>query len=528
MSLRARILVLMAIIVTAVFAMTAMIYLTIRGTEFYRQRVAFAHYQLAAMMELAKAANRYSERAAEVLLLGEAQMPDFVSSRSEVEAGFANLLRVTRAELEFLEDWPEAELAEEAREIDEVEHLRQLYMEIDRGVERVFFYNATARRADALTIFRDEIATRLKADLERRLAEAIAGEREEVSRAEAAATELSRRWTIALAATALLGLTISAGATVLLSRSLSGSIGRLMEGAAAIAHGTLGHRIPLVGHDELAVLSRQFNDMANRIEDQQRRLMLAKSELESQILERTAELQQANARLRHLDRSRVQFLADVSHELRTPLTIVRGEAEVSLRGASRSIDEYRDTLERIVREVAQMSQLVDDLLFLARSESDTIRFEMRPIVLQDVLSEAVAAGEALTKPGTVRLDQEWPDDPIRVDADPQRLKQAVVILVDNAIKYSGSGDAVRVTARRNGGFAEVSVIDHGPGIQSDDLPFVFERFYRGGAGGGTDLGGSGLGLPIAKWIAEKHGGQIAVSSQPHLQTEFKLWLPLES
>jgi signal transduction histidine kinase len=254
--------------------------------------------------------------------------------------------------------------------------------------------------------------------------------------------------------------------------------------------------------------------------------MLAKQDLESQVLERTAALQQANARLQHLDRSRVRFLADISHELRTPLTVVRGEAEVSLRGTARPEQEYRETLEQIVQQAAEMSRLVEDLLFLARSESDTIGLETRPVILQEVLAEALAAGEALTGPNSVRLERRWPNEPILVQADPQRLKQAVVILVDNAIKYSENADVVRVAAKANGRFAEVSVIDHGPGIPGDDLPYVFERFYRGGVGRSRELGGSGLGLPIAKWIAENHGGAISVTSEPYRETEFKIRLPM--
>ncbi len=526
MSLRARILLLMAIIAASVFAMAAMVYLTIRGTDFYRERVAFAHQQLAAMTILARSASHYSGQISEVLLLGESEMPDFAAARAEVEANFAELQRVTRAEVAFLEGLPAAEAAQEAQEFAQIDALHRVYREVDRSAERVFLLNAGARRVEALGVFRAEIENRLSAELQRLLAAAIAGEREEVATAEAMAAALSRRLTIALAATAVLGLAVSLGAALLLSRSLSGSIGRLMEGAAAIGQGSLRHRIAAAGHDELAVLSRRFNEMADQLEDQQHRLMLAKSDLESQVEARTAELQRLNARLQHLDRSRLQFLADISHELRTPLTIVRGEAEVCLRGASRSKDEYRDTLERIVQETGQMSQLVDDLLFLARSEADSIRFEMRPVALQDVLAEALAASEGLAKPGAVRLDRDWPDEPIRIEADPQRVKQAVVILVDNAIKYSENADVVRVTAGRDGAVAEVTVVDHGPGIASGDLPYVFERFFRGGARTG-DLGGSGLGLPIAKWIAEKHGGTISVNSEPYRRTEFRIRLPLE-
>jgi signal transduction histidine kinase len=526
MSLRARIVLLVAVVAAAVFAMAGMVYVTIRGTDFYRERLAHAHQQLAAMTALARSASHYSEQIAEVLLLGEAEMPEFAAARDAVEADFAELERVTRAEAAFLQGRPEAKAADDDQEFDQVELLQGLYREVDRAAERVFLLNAGARRVEALAIFRAEIENRLNAELQLLLARAIASERDEVARAEAQAAALSRRRTIALAAAAVLGLAVTLGAALLLSRSLAGSIGRLMEGAAAIGQGSLRHRIPAAGRDELAVLSRRFNEMADQLEDQQRRLIAAKSELESQVEARTAELQRVNARLQELDRARLQFLADISHELRTPLTIVRGEAEVSLRGASRAADEYRDTLERIVQETGQMAQLVDDLLFLARSEAGTIRFEARPVILQDVLAEAVAAGEGLIQPGRIRLDRDWPDDPIRIDADPQRLKQAIVILVDNAIKYSENAGVVRVAASRNGALADVTVIDHGPGVASEDLPYVFERFYRGGTRTG-ELGGSGLGLPIAKWIAEKHGGTISVSSEPHRRTEFRIRLPLE-
>jgi signal transduction histidine kinase len=526
MSLRARILLLLAIVAGAVFMMAAMVYLTIRGMDFYNQRVALAYQQLAAMTEVAKSANRYAGQTAEVLLLGEQKRADLVNARAEVEASFVRLERVTRAEMAFLEGRRDAEVATEAPEFDQIESLRQLYRDIDRSVERLFWLRDDGRQAAAMEVFSAEIEKRLDTQLAQLLSDAVEGEREEVAHTEAAAADFSARLTIALAIGALLSLTISVGAAILLSRALSGSIGRLMEGAAAIGRGDLGHRIPEAGKDEMAVLSRQFNEMAQRLGDQQRSLMLAKQELESQVLERTAALQQANARLQHLDRSRVRFLADISHELRTPLTVVRGEAEVSLRGTGRPEQEYRETLEQIVQQAAEMSRLVEDLLFLARSESDTIALEMRPVILQEVLGEALAAGQALTAPDSVRLEQRWADEPILVQADPQRLKQAVVILIDNAIKYSEKADVVRVSAKANGRFAEVSVVDHGPGIPGDDLPYVFERFYRGGAGRSRELGGSGLGLPIAKWIAENHGGTISVTSEPYRETEFKIRLPM--
>jgi len=199
-----------------------------------------------------------------------------------------------------------------------------------------------------------------------------------------------------------------------------------------------------------------------------------------------------------------------------------------LRGAARSEAEYREALEQIVAQAAQMSALVDDLLFLARSEAGTIRFETRPVVLQDVLSAAMTAGQALTAHNGIRLERDWAAAPIRVQADPERLRQALVILVDNAIKYSDNAGTVRVEARNAAGMAEVSVIDHGPGIPGKDLPYVFERFYRGEGRSGGERGGSGLGLSIAKWIVERHGGAISVVSEPDRRTEFRLRLPLDA
>jgi hypothetical protein len=187
MSLRARILVLLAIVAAAVFAMTGMVYLTIHGTDFYRQRVALAHLQLAAMVELANTASQYSEQLAEVLLLGEAEWPDFVRARSQVEASFAALERATRAEVAFLEARRKTEAEAESEEFEQITILRQIYGEIDRAVEQLVLLQDSGRRADALIVYRDRIGRRLDADFEHLLALAVEGEHAEVVAAQAAA-----------------------------------------------------------------------------------------------------------------------------------------------------------------------------------------------------------------------------------------------------------------------------------------------------------------------------------------------------
>jgi DNA-binding response OmpR family regulator len=195
--------------------------------------------------------------------------------------------------------------------------------------------------------------------------------------------------------------------------------------------------------------------------------------------------------------------------------VLRGEAEVALRGRSASAVAYREALGRVVEQAAEMARLVDDLLFLARTEADQVRFERRRVDLRDVLADAAREGRALARRRAVRLEAEAPDGPLPVDADPQRLRQAFVVLLDNAVKYSEPGQAVALAAAAgDDGWIEVTVSDRGAGIAPEDLPYVFDRFYRGRGAATGAAGGSGLGLPIAKWIVDKHGGEIALASDP--------------
>jgi len=241
--------------------------------------------------------------------------------------------------------------------------------------------------------------------------------------------------------------------------------------------------------------------------------------------ERTKELAAANKRLISLDRLRVQFLADISHELRTPLTALRGEAEVTLRHGPKQEAVYRDALERIMSQIAEMSRLVDDLLFLARSEADTIRFELRRVVLQNLVADSVHEGEMLARNNGIELKAEYPPDPVWIEADAQRLKQAVMILLDNAIKYSPRNRSVFVRVAGTADFGEVTVRDEGIGIPAEELPNVFDRFYRGRISGTLGRGGSGLGLAIAKWLMEKHGGEITVESEENRFTVVSIKIP---
>jgi len=226
----------------------------------------------------------------------------------------------------------------------------------------------------------------------------------------------------------------------------------------------------------------------------------------------------ANQRLA-LRRQR-EFAADASHELRTPLTVIRSSVEYLGRHRSEPVAAVGEALEDITAEVNQLSTLVDDLLLLARSDSGAIELDRLPLDLGDVAGEAAST---LAQPAADRNVRIVVDpEPAPVTGDPVRLRQLVAILVDNAIRHSPSGGEVRVAVRGDGRTTDLSVEDQGPGIRPEDLPRVFDRFWRAP---GAPADGTGLGLAIAQWIVERHGGQIAVVNRVGGGARFDVRLP---
>jgi two-component system OmpR family sensor kinase len=511
MNIRARMLLFQGVVVSAIAALAVAAFLLLHSADYTRERIRLANQELDAMMQIAVSANRYSEQIAEMLVLGEAERPELDGARSQFLEAFSRLDRLIEAEIALVSD--PAEKGAERRELERLNRMRSLFEEVDRTVERLLLLERDGDRAGAIAVLRFEIENRLDAELEGLIAEGVAGERAEVARVESNAAILAswlRLATITISA-ALAVLTLVIGMTFTLS--LVRPIADLTAGARAIADGYLDHRIGHVGRNEVGVLARSFNDMASKLGRQHADLVAARAGLEHQVERRTEELEQANRRLSLVDRQRVRFLADASHELRTPLTVLRGEAEVALRGGRKPQRAYRRALERIVDQAADMGRLVDDLLFLARSEAEEIRFDYRTVGLRSIVSDAVREASALAHEDQFVVDPEEPDGEPMVRADPRWLKQAVLIVIDNAIKYSAPGAPIRVRLRAVGGArAVVAVSDRGPGIPPDELPRVFDRFYRGENARGAGINGSGLGLAIAKWIMEKHGGEIALSS----------------
>jgi len=215
-----------------------------------------------------------------------------------------------------------------------------------------------------------------------------------------------------------------------------------------------------------------------------------------------------------------EFAADASHELRTPLAVIRGSVDHLERHPEAPVGSVGSALEDIRGEADHLTELVDELLLLARADSGAVELERLPLDLADVATGALGGLTRLADEHGVRLELDA--RPVPVTGDPTRLRQLVTILTDNAIRHSPDGGRVAVSVSADRGRAVMTVDDDGPGIAPEDRVHIFERFWRAPD---APAGGSGLGLSIAKWIVERHGGEISAQDAPGGGSRFEVSLP---
>jgi len=286
-------------------------------------------------------------------------------------------------------------------------------------------------------------------------------------------------------------LVIAAGVGAVMARASLRPIDRITQTALQITRAEdLSQRLPAVEtQDELSRLTDTINEMLGRLQklfEQQQRLV-----------------------------------ADVSHELRTPLTTLRGNLDLFKRGyTSLSREDLDDMLATMEGEVTRMSRLVADLLLLSKADAG-VQLDKQPVELDTVLLDVYRQALRMASGVKVSLGHE---DRAVVLGDRDRLHQLLLNLADNALKYTPAGGEVRFSLYHREGWVLVSVADTGVGISKEDLPHIFERFYRADRARTSGRGGAGLGLSIAKWIAEAHGGQLTVESTPGVGSTFTLWL----
>jgi two-component system, OmpR family, sensor histidine kinase VicK len=217
------------------------------------------------------------------------------------------------------------------------------------------------------------------------------------------------------------------------------------------------------------------------------------------------------------------FLADISHELRTPLTVIRGSAEVGLDLERNCV--HREALEDIVKESTHVQRMVEDLLFLARSDSGELPVDLEEMDVPLFLTELAGRTAALARERGATLKLGLTGEG-RLRIDRARVEQAVLNLVDNAAKYGSTGEPIALTSTVRSGELRIEVADKGPGIPQAALAHIFDRFYRVDDTPAPKRGGTGLGLPIVKTIAEAHGGRIEAKSSVGAGTTMSLYIPL--
>ena len=223
-----------------------------------------------------------------------------------------------------------------------------------------------------------------------------------------------------------------------------------------------------------------------------------------------------------------QFTSDASHELRTPLAVMRGEIEITLR-RDRPPDEYKRVLTSNLEEILRLTRLIEDLLMLARGDSGQVELRCEPVDLDKLCQQMAEYITPLAAQREQTLTYNSANAEVVVNADLQRIKQLLLNLLDNAIKYTEPGGNITLSLKAEDNQAVITVSDTGRGIPTEDLPHIFERFFRRSAKtSDRSASGFGLGLSIVKWIVESHGGKIETKSQTGKGTDFIVKLPLSS
>ena len=276
----------------------------------------------------------------------------------------------------------------------------------------------------------------------------------------------------------------------IMARNMIKPLRDLNEVTQAIAQGDLERQVVITSRDEIGTLATSFNQMIVS-------------------LKRSRDL-------------RRQMTADIAHELRNPLSIILGNAEALSEGVLPATPE---TLDIIYDEAMHLSRLVDDLRTLSLSESGELHLQRGPASPKDIIERsALAFGMRISEKGLTIQTSAAPDLP-NINVDVERILQVLANLVDNSLKHTARGGAIQLSAISEGTDVIISVQDNGSGIQPDDLPFIFDRFYRGKQSQARIKDGSGLGLAISRAMVELHGGRIAVESQPEKGTKFIITLP---
>lgn len=296
---------------------------------------------------------------------------------------------------------------------------------------------------------------------------------------------VSRAILISAAGAALLALALGA----VLAGTISRPVRELTEGTKALAAGDLGHQVPVRTADEIGELARSFNRMS--------------------------------ADLAHSNQLRKQMTADIAHDLRTPLSVILGYSEALQDG---KLPGTPETYGAMHLQAQHLNRLIEDLRTLSLADAGQLSLQQRPVQTRGLLEHTALA--CLPQVEARRIQLEVEGEGATVTVDPDRMVQVLGNLVGNALRHTPDGGRIVLSSNRAGGRVLLSVADSGPGIPTEDLPYIFDRFYRGDKARAAD-GASGLGLAIARSLVEAHGGQLTAENVPSGGACFTVSLPVE-
>lgn len=486
-------------------------------------RTEQSYQQLDVLGRLSSDLNQYFLRHVEGLVLG----PNGDAARQSARGmarHFEDLRRLTEIEISLVRS--DSEKGDEAAELERLDEIRSVIAALMTEAAINSRLAETGRREEAVRHFSEILTGSLGHTLSNLLAEATQDERDEVAGADQRAVALRERLLWLGATVILLHLLMAAVLAVQIGRSILAPLASLVGGIKTLGRGQLSHRIRPGGcRDEFALLAAHINRMARHLERHRDGLLRSNRTLEAEVARQTASLTEMNRQLRDIDATRKRFFEDVSHELRTPLTTIVGEAEVTLSGTPDMPDTCRAALHAILANAGYLRRRVEDLMAIARSDNGRLELRRDPLELHDVVTEAVADVAGLARVNTIGLSYEGSRTTVPIVGERSWLKQCLLTVLDNAIKFSRRGQSVTVTLEARQGEALLSVRDMGTGIPPAELPHLFERFYQ--TEGGRRRGGTGLGLAVARWIVKEHNGAICAHNGDGAGTVIEMRFPLD-
>ncbi|HYP14179.1 MAG TPA: ATP-binding protein [Bryobacteraceae bacterium] len=294
----------------------------------------------------------------------------------------------------------------------------------------------------------------------------------------------------------------------LFARSVSSKMASIIDYAGKLARGDFHARLPRTGTDELGILSQQLNETGEKLQ---------------KMFE---QLQEEHAALEKVERIRKDFVINVSHELRTPLASIQGYTETLLDGAIHDPENNVRFLSIIRQNAERLGRLTADLMTLSRLELKSTRFQFASYCVDHLILDCVDMIRPLAEKKRVSVDMERSGDSVEVFCDSEAVHQIMTNLLDNALKYTPAGGQVTAGSKPTGDLVEFYVRDTGTGIPPEELPRLFERFYRVDKARSREMGGTGLGLAIVKHLVRAQGGNVRVQSEPGKGSTFLFTLPI--